>query len=186
MQESSRAGGSGFKGEMENKYCNIQLIPDKDSQNRLRDFFEENSNVIKNPKQRFHSTIHYSEEVPIFEREQIKGKISTFLPITLSPEVYSLNVFEDSILVLKYTNKKIEVLNKIIVKEALRQIMAEWPGELSKEELERLEESPLKRTSKVYDYNSHISLATDFYKQDLEKLTSFEQPISFDSIEWNV
>ena len=77
-------------------YTWIRLNPNYESEARLREFIEENRELISKPKKRLHSTIHYSNENPVFQRPDISETIKSSLPIKISPispEGYHFDIF---------------------------------------------------------------------------------------------
>jgi len=171
--------------DIKKRYCNVQLTLEHKSAERIKRFLTKNSNVIYEQKFGFHTTVHYSEEIPIFPRQPVLENIRKLLPIKLSPDTYRIDVFGEDVLVLRYESETIEKVNWMIINEGLRQCICEWPDRLSDEELQRLRESPFIRKSPVYlDFNPHITLARNFDIENLEKIGCLEESITFDNFKW--
>jgi len=150
-------------------YQLIRLHLDRESEAKLRAFMVENKDIIKKPKKRLHSTIHYSNENPISKNSRIVEAIKSRLPIRIyprSPEGYLFEIFGKGHLSLRYKSPKVIELKREIIHEALRQIA---PGELYG----------------IHFYlNPHITLSRNFRGIDLEKLTSLEEELMFDRFSW--
>lgn len=120
------------------------------------------------------------------KRDCLEREINLFLPIILNPKTYSLDVFENN-LVLRYDNKKVQELNKLLMKTALRQMINGYCEE--REELSEKDRNIIKkhinrkRTSLIYDFNPHITLAKRL--RNCYGLSVPKMPIIFDTFEWN-
>jgi hypothetical protein len=111
-------------------------------------------------RDRFHSTIFYTGGVCSLNKEEILRLISSYLPIEINPP-YTLDIFGENELVLRYGSSFIKRLNEIVGKE----------------------EKPI---TEYTTFNPHITIAKNFPKGKLEEITDFREKISFDSIEWKV
>jgi hypothetical protein len=173
-----------FKGNNKHKVMPtlIKLIPDRASQETIRAYLEENREQILHPKDRFHSTVLYSETTPIFRRgllDRLKGN----LPLMILPS--SLDIFGKKDLVLRYESKIVEIMEEEILNGALKQILG-WANGLSRYESQTLERSLSAGLGEVYlDSNYHVSIAKDF-DGDVADLPPFEDSISFDILSWEV
>ena len=173
--------------ETKERFTWVRLNPNNESKKKIREFIDSNREVIKYPRENFHSTLFYSVETPIFKRKSILQKIESNLPIRIPKTKNSFDVFGESDLVLRYDSPKVMKLNEGIMNEALRQVINEYPGRLSEEEVKILEIYTKQRRGIVYSkFNSHMAIATNFYRKDLEKLTDFNGTIIFDSFSWTV
>tara|TARA_Y100000310_G_scaffold163852_1_gene163695 strand:+ start:7645 stop:8160 length:516 start_codon:yes stop_codon:yes gene_type:complete len=167
-------------------YNLIRLNPDERSVINLRRFLKENKEIISYPKENFHSTLSYTVETPIFQREGILQKIESRLPITLSPESYFFDIFGKDDLVLRFKSSKVLEIKSEIMQEAIRYTMLDLPNELSCRKIKILRKFLEQRANRIYfDFNPHITLAHSFDRSDLEKLTGFNEEIVFDSFDWN-
>ena len=172
--------------EVKTRATLIFLEPDSESKKNLRRFLNQNHGLVSSPKRDFHSTIHYSVENPVFQRDEISQKIRSRIPITISPENYSLDVFKDRELVLRYKSQVVRDLNDMLINEGVRQMVVEYPS-LGEEERDILREYSLQIRSIVYDnFNPHLSLARNFNRDRLEDLTVFDEEIVFDDFAWVV
>ncbi len=172
--------------EVKTRYTIIYLEPDSKSKRSLRGFLNQNCDVVSSSIRDFHSTIHYAVENPFFRRDRVLQEIISRIPITISPKDYSLEVFGEGELVLRYESLVVRDLNRMLLSEGLRQTIVEYPS-LDEEEMVILGEYFLQSRSIVYnDFNPHISLARNFNKDDLEDLTVFDEEIVFDNFTWMV
>ena len=169
-------------------YTWIRLNPSKESETGLRKFIEENRVLILNPKERLHSTIHYSNESPIFQRPNILEIIKSSLPIKISPispEYYRFDIFGKTHLVLRYESFEVIKLKGNIINESIRQMICEWPDGLNGDERNILKKSLAERDGRVYfEINPHITLSKFFDESGLENLTKFGEEIVFDTFSW--
>lgn len=174
-------------------YTWIRLNLSDESEAKLREFIEENRELISKPKKRLHSTVHYSNENPVFHRPEILETIKSSLPIKISPislEGYHFDIFGKTYLVLRYKSFEVIRLKGEIINEALRQMICEWPcdeqhGDLNNEERGILRKSLAERDGRVYfDINPHITLSRYFNESGLEKLTNFGEEIVFNTFSW--
>ena len=174
-------------------YTWIRLKPDQKSEARLREFIEENRMLISKPKERLHSTIHYSNETPVFQRPGILETIGSNLPIKIFPvslEGYHFDIFGKTYLVLRYESPEVIKLKGKIINEALRQMICEWPSDeqhegLNDEERGILRKSLAEKAGRIYfDLNPHITFSKFFDESGLEKLTNFREEIVFDTFSW--
>lgn len=173
--------------EIKERFTWIRLNPNNESKKKIREVIDSNREVIKYPRENFHSTFFYSVENPIFQREYIKELFKSTLPIRIPKTKNSFNVFGESNLVLRYNSPKVMKLDEGIMNEALRQVISEYPGGLSEEEVKILETYTKQRRGMVYSkFKPHITIATNFDRKDLEKLTGFNDSIVFDSFSWTV
>jgi hypothetical protein len=164
----------------------IKIYPDYYSQLNLRDYLNSNSIKKENQRDRFHSTLYYKSQTPLFNRKEIFSLISSALPIRTESE-YSFDTFEDNgqeVLVLKYESEQIRKLNKDLVYSGIKQ-MINWDN-ISDSERELLEKSMESKPDIIYpEFNPHITLANNFKKEDLEKLIEFKEKILFDYFTWH-
>ena len=173
--------------EVKTRFTLVSLIPDSESSLGINDFLERNKKTILHPKQKFHSTLHLAVENPLFRRERIVEKISSKLPIRVSPRTYSLDVFGDRYLVLRYENSQVEELHGLLLEEGLRQMICDYPGGLSPEEEGVFEEYLPQRRGVVYGtFRSHMTLAKNFDPKDLERLTGLPGEIVFYNFGWKI
>lgn len=171
--------------------CYIELLVDERSTEKILRFLKENEDLIQNPRKKFHSTFYYSNYTPIFERERIVNEIKDSLPLTISPESYFFEVFgEENCLALRYENKRVRLLKKKITREGFRQLTEDFHSSLSYAEIEIQKKYKRQKKNKktiIYPiFNPHITIAINFDKKDLEKLTGFNDIIIFDGISWTV
>ena len=172
--------------EVKTRVTLISLEPDSDSKKNLREFLNRNCGLVSSPKKYFHSTVHYAVENPFFQRDRILQEIMSRIPITISPEHHSLNVFGEGGLVLRYESEVVRDLNDLLIREGARQVIVEYSS-LGDEEINVLREYFLQRRGMVYTkFNPHISLARNFNGGDLENLTVFDEEIVFDDFKWVV
>ncbi len=135
----------------------IKLMLDDKSQGLLRKFVDENKELIKFPKDEFHSTVFYSEN-NFPQEDYMTYLIKKFLPIDVYPP-YNKEIFDDN-LVFKYTNNKVDSIADYL------------KG---------------KTKDNSYNCNPHITLAKKFPRYEgIEKLTWFEEPLTFVDLEWDI
>jgi len=159
----------------------VKLIPNEESNKEIKKYLNVNSRYIKFPKEEFHSTIFYSHTTPIFLRMHMEDNIKRYFPLQIIPN--SFEVFGEKDLVMKYENGVIQEIHNIIIKEGIKQ-MLNW-GNLKSEEQEILRKSLCSKIKNIYiEFNPHITLAKNFNNEELDKLTKFNQKISFDRIDW--
>ncbi|MFH1608100.1 MAG: hypothetical protein ABIA78_03125 [archaeon] len=158
----------------------ISLIPNDQSQVLLREYTKK----IGKEERKFHSTIYYSEKTPLFKRKKIYRELESFLEITIKPK-FKFDTFgkKGSDLVLRYTNGKVIELNKMLINEAVLQ-MIKWPN-LSEEEREILEayNQPICGEIHYYDFNPHITLVQG-WNGGVKRLPDFREKLVFDKIYW--
>ncbi|MDP3918678.1 MAG: hypothetical protein Q8Q35_02115 [Nanoarchaeota archaeon] len=157
----------------------ITLKVDGRSEEILRRYIEENGFEGKNE---FHSTLIYTEEVPIFRRGRLEIELKGRLPLELDSSTYSFDIFGSGNLVLKYENEEIESMRRLLRLEAIRQSMVEWP-DLEEDEFDILRSHVLFRRSKVYDMVPHITLAKSC-DGNLEDLPDFTASLTFSDFNW--
>lgn len=121
---------------------------DERSEETLRRYINENG--IRNGKEKFHSTLIYTEEHPIFQRFYFFDRLRAQLPLSLNPNTYSFDIFDPMCLVLRYENKDIEALRRAIQEEGLRQSLTEWP-DLDEEDFKILRNHARIRMSRIYE-----------------------------------
>lgn len=122
-----------------------------------------NAYLLKNgleERNKFHSTIFYTEEVCSLDKEKILQIIDSCLPIEINPP-YFVDIFGENELVLRYGSHLIKRLNRFICKE----------------------ERPI---TEYTSFNPHITIAKNFPKRRLEEITYFKEKISLDDIEWKI
>jgi len=174
-----------FEEEIKKRFTLVSLLPNTQSEAKLKEFLRKNKGMVLSPRKKFHTTLHYAVENPLFKREGIVQQIRLALPITLLPETYSFEVFGGS-LVLKYENPTIRNLHGLLLEEGLRQLVCEFPG-INAQEKRIFKEYISQRRSIVYgSFNQHISLARKFDPSNLEALSEFKEELTFDNFDWKI
>ena len=160
----------------------ISLIPDKESQDRLRSYALSLAAEVQ-PKTKFHTTVFYAEEIPLFKRADVCLEVYNRLPITLNPGGYSLDIFGENT-VLRYGDDRVKEINKALLQYAVRQMICLWPDLRGKERRE-LRQSQSQRVSEVYhEFNPHISFGKKIGIDRLTELESFNYPIRLTGFRW--
>lgn len=136
-------------------------------------------------KKAFHSTLIYTEESPIFQTEELTREIESLLPITLDQTTYSLALFGKSELVLAYRDNVVSNINQLLVLAALRQSIGAYQYGSRDERIKVLERHQRIRTSPVYDFNPHITLA-NFFQGGPKSILTPEFPIILAKLDWEV
>lgn len=163
----------------------VSLLLGKRGSTKIISYLSKNRDLISNPKEKFHSTIRYSVQNPVFLRRKIIQYLDKSLPFQISPDTYGFDVFREKFLVLKYSHHKIEEIYNQIIGEGVRQILLEYP-ELNPLERgiakEYLDQDP----SEFYaNFNPHITLSKNF-NGDVNSLPGFTQPLTFSSFIWKI
>ena len=117
------------------------------------------------PRTEFHSTVYYSESIHICRDEYSTRYLSERLPIKLNPETYSLDVFGNNNLVLKYENYSVKEIETFLRK--------------------RKNGNP-SFSNEYPNFNPHITLGKNFDRKHL-KFSTFllGEKLVFDSFSWN-
>lgn len=165
----------------------IALLPNAPTSTAFNLFLNKNYQVIRDPKEKFHSTIYFSQVNPFFPRPDIEAEIQKRLPITAYNHTLSLfgGKKNKKVLALQYRSPEVEAINSFLIERAVRQIL-QWP-DLGEKEFDILRVYPKRRTDKRHvHFNPHVSLAKNFPASKMESLTTFEEPITFDRFYWKV
>lgn len=141
----------------------VELLPDENSVKLLEEYvrrFERISQV----RAEFHSTVYYSEEVHLCRDEESMRYFRERLPIQLDPKTYSLGVFGQNNLVLKYENENVREIELFLRK---RKNSANFSKEYS-------------------SFSPHITLGKNFDREHL-KFSPFllNEALLFDSFSWS-
>jgi hypothetical protein len=162
----------------------VSLIPDEQSQRSLVGYLAKISPKI-NFRRRFHSTVYYAEETPLFQEQELRRRIAEMLPITIDPRTYYFDTFGENHLVLGYENTQVCAINLMLLQEAVRQMICLWPT-LDNKILRVLGASNIRRQTPVFtDYNPHITLTND-YTSDSLNLKEFQTPITFNEVRFEL
>jgi len=137
----------------------VKLNLNEESQEELKAY----ANRVRRtgiPKNEFHSTIYYSEDIHICKDKKSAEKLMSSLPIEISPN-YSLEIFGRNCLVLRYENSNVLELEEFLKEIAIG-------------------------NSKMYGkFNPHITLVKEFNRGHLKFLSVFEKKLIFDSFSWD-
>jgi hypothetical protein len=168
--------------------CVLTLSVNEDSKRRIRNFLEENKDLITLPfNEDFHSTLYYSTNNPIFERREMINEIESKLPLTIDPVSYFFDSFGRSDhLVLRYENSDVIYLRNKIIEESLKQsIGREYPGLNKKEDALRQVYRKQSRymDDKLFNFRPHITLSRNIFRP-IEDLPLFLEPITFETYSW--
>ena len=160
----------------------IELQLNKESYCQLKRYLAQNKEIIQNPITNFHSTLRYSEKVPLFSNPRIAKHIIGCFPIKISPETYYFDTFGNSCLVLRYENETVRELHHYLEKK----VQLQDPEKLNDVERKILKEYSHQRQQEIRPYfRPHITLARGL-KDNLNDLSSFKEELVFNSFSWNV
>lgn len=160
----------------------IKLRLNEESYRQLIRYLAQNKKIIQNPKTNFHSTLRYSEEVPLFSNPHIVKHIFGYFPIKISPETYYFDIFGNGCLVLGYENETVRDLHQYLEKKVQLQV----PEKLNEMERKILGEYSRQNQYKIYsDSRPHITLTEGFWG-NLDELPSFKHELVFNSFRWEV
>ena len=163
----------------------VSLLLGKRGSMKIRSYLSKNKDLISNPKEKFHSTIRYSVQTPVFLRRKMIQYLDKSLPFQISPDTYSFDVFREKFLVLRYSHHKIEEIYNQIIGEGVRQIFLEYP-DLNPLEKDTAKEYLDQDASEFYaNFNPHITLSKNF-NRDVNSLPNFTQPLTFNSFIWKI
>ena len=163
----------------------ISLIPDEESRNKIQEYLEANESLVGLIKTRFHSTLLYTETVPVFPRRHIREELERSLPLGIDSTTFQLKLLGENELVIAYEDRKVQGMQELLVVEGMRQVMIEYPFRLSEQEKLILKSYPNHRKSKIYEvFNPHITTARNIAPSVLEKLPPFQHTMTFDQISW--
>ena len=160
----------------------IELQLNKEGYHQLTRYLVRNKEIIQNPITNFHSTLRYSEKVPLFSNPRIAKHIIGCFPIKISPETYYFDTFGNSCLVLRYENETVRELHHYLEKK----VQLQDPEKLNDVERKILKEYSHQNQYKIYrDFSPHITLTGGFCG-NLGELPSFKHELVFNSFSWNV
>jgi hypothetical protein len=171
----------------------IKLYADLESTYRLNRYLRLNELP---QKERFHSTVFYANETPVFE-SIMPLNIRDFLPLSIHPPMRA--VFFGKNLVLSYNSEEVEELNDKITQGAIKQMIA-FP-DLNSDELEILRQHRRTETEFIFPYglrisnqrsglvkyakfNPHISIAGACEGHQLKRFQDFDEGIIFNDYGW--
>ena len=160
----------------------VKLTASSESNEALKKYVNDNAQLIQGPKDEFHTTVLYTEEVPVFPREEVRRIEGEGLPLEVNPITYRFDVFGEGNLVLRYEDEGVTAIRSAVISEAIRQIICEW-CDLRDEERKILERSMPRRKSTVYwDFSPHISIGKKFDPRLLNRLQPFTEPLVLESL----
>lgn len=154
----------------------IELILERESQKVVMDYCNRNERLILDPKSkgRFHSTVYFSENYPLFPDPKLLLDLKDKLPIKLNPQTYFFDVFERC-LVLRYDDEKVREINEMLKEDIERQRENVWPnlnscGIRTVNQFNKEEE-----ICKYFNFNPHLTFSKNFKEEELKKLPPFEE-----------